>query len=109
MILGQYRAVLAIPGLLRALLVILCQYGGLLVGTWWYWVSMGRYWLVLGGTGSVLGGSGWYLVVLGQYGAVLVGTWWYWVSITRHCLVFSCIANTIGSGKCLYACIYWKK
>ena len=29
------------------------QYGAVLVGTWWYWVSMGRYWLVLGGTGSV--------------------------------------------------------
>ena len=42
------------------------QYGALLVGTWWYWVSMGRYWLVLGGTGSVEGGTGWYLIVQGQ-------------------------------------------
>ena len=55
--------------------------GALLVGTWWYWVSMGRFWLVLGGTGSVFGGSGWYLVVLGQYGALLVGTLWNWDSV----------------------------
>ena len=37
-----------------------------MVGTWWYWVSIGRSWLVLGGTGSVHGGTGWYLVVLGN-------------------------------------------
>ena len=30
---------------------------------------------------------------------------WYWVSITWYCLVLS----YIGSVKCLYACIYWKK
>ena len=29
-----------------------------LVGTWDYWVSVGRYWLVLGCTGSEQGGSG---------------------------------------------------
>ena len=34
-------------------LVILGRYRALLVGTWWYWVSIGRYWLILGGTGSV--------------------------------------------------------
>ena len=88
------------------------RYWLVLVGTWSVWsvtgfylVSMGRYWLVLGSIWSVLISSGWYLVVLGQYGAVLVGTWWYWVSITRYCLVLSCI----GSVKCLYACIHWKK
>ena len=34
-------------------LVVLGQYRGVLVDTWWYWVSIGRYWLTLGGTGSV--------------------------------------------------------
>ena len=34
-------------------LVILGQYGAVLVGSWWKWVSMGRSWLVLGGNGSV--------------------------------------------------------
>ena len=38
-------------------LVVLGQYGALLLGTWWYWVSIGRYCLVLGGTGSVEGGT----------------------------------------------------
>ena len=46
-------------------LVVLGQYGALLVGTWWNWDSMGRFWLVLGGNESV--------------GAVLVGNWWNWV------------------------------
>ena len=68
----------------------------IMVGTWWYWVSMGRYWLVhcatgslsgctcwylvgtrrywlvLGGTGSVWGGNGWDLMVLGQYNSILL-------------------------------------
>ena len=43
-----------------------------LVGTWWYWVSIGRYWLIHDATGSVYGGAGWYLVVLGQYRVILV-------------------------------------
>ena len=57
--------------------MLLSQYRAVLVGTLWYWVSMGRYRLVLGGTGSVTvwGGTGYFLVILGQYGAVLVGTW----------------------------------
>ena len=55
-------------------LVVLGQYGVVLVGTWWNWVSIGQYWLVLGGTGSVWGGTGWYLVELGQYWAVVAGT-----------------------------------
>ena len=33
--------------------MVLGQYGVVLVGTWWYWVSRGRYWLVHGATGSV--------------------------------------------------------
>ena len=38
------------------------QYRAVLVGTWWYWVSMGR--------------AGWFLVILGQYGEVwLVHGW----------------------------------
>ena len=66
--------------------VVLGQYGAVLVGTWWYWVSMGRYWLVLGGTRSVLGGSGWYLLVLGQYNSVLLSIKLYWVSKVLICL-----------------------
>ena len=62
-------------------LVVLCQFGAVLVGTWWCCVSLGRYWLVLGGTGSVWGGTDWCLVVLGQYNLVLLGIKWYWVSI----------------------------
>ena len=61
-------------------LVILGQHGAVLIGTWWYWVSMGRYLLVISGTGSVWGGTGsvwgttvWYLVVLRQL-ALLVAT-----------------------------------
>ena len=52
--------------------MVLGQHGAVLVGTWWYWVSMERYWLIHDGTGSVEGGTGWYLMVLGHYGAVLV-------------------------------------
>ena len=67
--------------------VVMGQYGAVLVGTWWYWVSIERCWLVCGSNGSVWGGVDWYLVVLGQYGAVLVGTWWKWVSMGRSWLV----------------------
>ena len=35
----------------------------ILVGTWWYLVSMRRYWLILGGTGSVWSSTGWYLAI----------------------------------------------
>ena len=45
--------------------MVLGQYGAVLVGTSWYWVSMERYWLLHDGTGSVEGGTGWYLIVLG--------------------------------------------
>ena len=47
-------------------LVVPGQYGAVLVGTWWYWVSMERYWLIHDGTGSVEGSTVWYLIVLGQ-------------------------------------------
>ena len=46
-------------------LVVLGQFGAIIVDTWWHWVSIGRYWLVLGDIGSVWDGTGWYLVVLG--------------------------------------------
>ena len=52
--------------------MVLGKWKVVLVGTWWYWVSMERYWLIHDGTGSVEGGTGWYLMVLGHYGAVLV-------------------------------------
>ena len=47
-------------------MVILGQYRAVLLGTWWYWVSIWRFWSPT---------SGWYLVILGQYRAVLVVTW----------------------------------
>ena len=47
-------------------MMVLGQDRLVLVGTWWYWVSMERYWLICDGTGSVEGGSGWYSVALGQ-------------------------------------------
>ena len=56
--------------------VVMSQYGAVLVGTWRYWVSIEWCWLVCGSNGSVWGGIGWYLVEMGQYGAVLVGSWW---------------------------------
>ena len=39
--------------------VVMGQYGAVLVGTWWYWVSIERCWLVCGSNGSVWGGVGW--------------------------------------------------
>ena len=48
-------------------------YTSVLVGTWWYWFSMG--W------------CGSYLVALGQYGEELVDTRWYVVSKGRCRLV----------------------
>ena len=73
-------------------LVVLGQYGAVLVGTWGYSVLIGRYWLVpsnTGGTWSAEGSAVWYFVVLCQYGAALLGTWWYWVSIIWYCLTLS--------------------
>ena len=69
-----YDGAVSVQGGTGWYLMVLGQWKAVLVGTWWYWVSMERYWLVLDGTGSVEGGTGWYLVVLGQYGAVLVDT-----------------------------------
>ena len=40
-------------------MMVLGQYRMVLVGIWWYWVSMGS--------------TGWYLVILGQYNLVLFG------------------------------------
>ena len=48
------------------LLVILAQYGEVLVGTLWYWVSIEWYWLKYDGAVSVEGSTGWYTMVLGQ-------------------------------------------
>ena len=62
------------------------QYGALLVGAWWNWVSIGRQWLVLGGSGSVWGVTGWYMVVLGQYISVLLSIKLYRVSKVLVCL-----------------------
>ena len=46
-------------------LVVLGQYGAVLVDTKGYSVIRRQYWLVLVGTGSVWGGTGWFLVILG--------------------------------------------
>ena len=62
-------------------MMVLGQDRLVLVGTWWYWVSMERYWFIYDGTVSLWGDICWYLVVLDQYRAVMVDTWWYWVSI----------------------------
>ena len=58
--------------------VLLGQYRAALVGTWYYWVSIGWYWWYLValhlcksqlvGTGSVDGGTGWYFVKTGGTG-----------------------------------------
>ena len=64
---------------------VLSQYGAVLVGILWYWVSTGRYCLVHGDVGSVWGCTGWYLVVLGQYNMVLLGMKWNWVSSRLLC------------------------
>ena len=68
MVLGGTGSVWGGAGLF---LVILGQYGAVLVGTWWHWVNIGWYWLIFDGNGSVQGGTGRYLVVLGQLKAVL--------------------------------------
>ena len=34
-------------------MMVLGQYGEVLVGTWWYWVSIGQYGLIYDVTGSV--------------------------------------------------------
>ena len=39
-------------------LVVLGKDGAVLVGSWWYWVSMERNWLINDGIGSVEGGTG---------------------------------------------------
>ena len=67
-------------------MAVLGQFGAVLVGNWWYWVSIGWNWLVCNGNGSVLGGNGWYLVVVGQYSLVLVGIMWYWIDNGVLCL-----------------------
>ena len=53
-------------------MMVLGQYGVVLVGTWWYCVSIERYCLINDGTGSVEGSTGCYLVVLSQFSAVRV-------------------------------------
>ena len=79
---------------------MLGQYEAVLVGNWWYWVSLGQYGLIYDvywvsmkrnclihyNTGSVEGSSGQYLVVLGHYNLVLLGFKWKWVSTRLVCL-----------------------
>ena len=52
------------------------QYVAVLVGTWWYLVTIVWYWLIYYANGSAGGCNGWYLVVLGQYNLVLIGIKW---------------------------------
>ena len=66
--------------------MVLGQNGLVLVGTWWYWVSMERYWLISDSTGSVEGNTGLFMMVVGQYRSVLDDTCWYWVSMGRYWL-----------------------
>ena len=38
--------------------LVMGQYGSVLVGTWWYCVSIGWYWLIYDGTESEKGSTG---------------------------------------------------
>ena len=38
-------------------MVVLGQYGAVLVGTWWYWVSIVWYWVSMGQYCLLLGGT----------------------------------------------------
>ena len=57
---GQYWSVLggteSVEGSTVRCLVVLGKYGAVLVGSWWYWVSMEQNWLM--NDGNVEGGSG---------------------------------------------------
>ena len=55
-------------------MMVLGQDRLVLVGTWWYWVSMERYWFIYDDTGSVWVNTCRYLVVLDQQRAVIVDT-----------------------------------
>ena len=62
-ILGQYKTELvdntgSVECSTGCYLVVLGQYGAVLVGTWWYWVIIERNWLIQDGTGSEEGGTG---------------------------------------------------
>ena len=48
------------------------------VGTWWYWVSMGQFCFVLGGTGLSWCDTVLFLVVMGQCGSELFGIGYTW-------------------------------
>ena len=50
-----YHGTGSVEGATGLFLVVLGQYGMVLVGTWWYWVSVTWYCLVLSGTGLVQG------------------------------------------------------
>ena len=56
--------------------LVLGQYRVVLVGSWWYLVTIVWYWLIYYANGSAGGCNGWYLVVLGQYNLVLIGIKW---------------------------------
>ena len=62
----------SLEGGTRWYLVVLGQYGAVLVDIW-FMVGTRQHWLVVGGAGSVWSGTDWYLVVLGQYNLVLLG------------------------------------
>ena len=47
-------------------MMILGHYRAVLVGTGWFWVSIGWFLLINDSAGSVQGGNGRYLVGLGQ-------------------------------------------
>ena len=77
-------------------MMVLGQDRLVLVGTWWYWVSMERYWFIYYGTGTVWVNTCWQLVVLDQYRAVLVDTWWYLVRGRRYPLVLGGTGSAEG-------------
>ena len=75
------------------------------VGTGFCLVVLGQFGSVLVLVLTVWGGRGWFLVVLGQCGVVLVDTWCNWASRRRYWLVLS--GTWLVKG--FYACIYLRK
>ena len=64
-VLGQYNLVCLVlsstgpvQGGTGQYLVVLDQLKAVMVGTWWYWVSMGQYRLGVGGTASLWSRTG---------------------------------------------------
>ena len=80
-------------------MMVLGQYGAVLVVTWWYWVSIGWYWSVLDNIGSKQGGNGCFQKIFGFHGLnhQIIE---YWVSRGRYWLVLGGTGSEQGSTGC---------